>query len=296
MLRRLAWWCLALALLFEEAPAWAFCRATTCETEGACSGTVDQNGCSVEGVRLRPRAPCFSFSVAEHGSALRSIDAARFEELVAAAFATWTRTSCPGLEPGRLTAVAFPRARCQKSGFVPEGPNQNLFVLRDENWPYPSAATALAVTFLTADTNTGEILDFDVDFNTERYPFSLSGEPTGVDLATVVLHEIGHVFGLGHSPVNTAVMHEGYALGGAVRRELDADDRAGYCAVVAELVPEPDCAPEPTGGFSPSCELSATGGCQLGRSAARGPTVGGAWLAAVILLRRWRTQPKVARS
>lgn len=276
--------------------AFAYCRATTCETEGACSGDVDESGCSIDGIRLRPRAPCFSFSVGELGSSKRAIDATRFEELVSDAFSTWTDTRCSGTETEGLLAVKFPRAHCRESGFAANGPNQNLFLLRDEDWPYPMAATALAVTFLTVDTETGVILDFDVDFNTQRYPFTLDGAPSGVDLATVVLHELGHVFGLGHSPVTTAVMHEGYQLGGAVRRELDADDRAGYCAVVAELTPQPNCDPEPYAGFSPSCEVTTTGGCNLGRAALLTWWESLGWLSLAILLLRRRAQPKVVRS
>lgn len=58
------------------------------------------------------------------------------------------------------------------------------------------------------------------------------------DLFTVVLHEIGHALGLGHSAVVGAVMEPSYAGG---RRTLAADDIAGIQALYgpAASVPEP---------------------------------------------------------
>jgi hypothetical protein len=49
-----------------------------------------------------------------------------------------------------------------------------------------------------------------------------------IDLETVLLHENGHVAGLGHSTDVTAVMYPSYQ---SARCTLAADDRAGIAAL-----------------------------------------------------------------
>ena len=55
---------------------------------------------------------------------------------------------------------------------------------------------------------------------------------SGYDLQTVMLHEDGHVAGLGHSSLSSAVM---YAYYSGVRRVLTPDDMCG----ISTLYPEP---------------------------------------------------------
>ncbi|WP_111765745.1 matrixin family metalloprotease [Nakamurella deserti] len=58
--------------------------------------------------------------------------------------------------------------------------------------------------------------------------WSVSTPPTGIDLPTVALHELGHGLGLNHSADPDAVM---YAYYGGPRRELRADDIAGIRSI-----------------------------------------------------------------
>lgn len=58
--------------------------------------------------------------------------------------------------------------------------------------------------------------------------WSVDTPPSGIDLATVALHEFGHGLGLQHSDVSSSVM---YAYYGGPRRELTADDIAGIQAI-----------------------------------------------------------------
>jgi Matrixin/Putative peptidoglycan binding domain len=52
--------------------------------------------------------------------------------------------------------------------------------------------------------------------------------PTGIDLLTVAIHELGHGLGLDHSNVRSAVMFASY---GGPRRELNSDDVNGIRAI-----------------------------------------------------------------
>ncbi len=67
-------------------------------------------------------------------------------------------------------------------------------------------------------------------------PFDTTGDLT-FDLYTVLLHEVGHSLGLGHSEEEDSVM---FAFYGGGRRSLHADDIAGIQAIYGpEAVPEP---------------------------------------------------------
>lgn len=102
----------------------------------------------------------------------------------------------------------------------------------------------ISVTFIFVDPATGEPTDLDGDqrldtalneiYYNDRFDWVLSGAGAAgpdlpVDLETVVLHEAGHAFGVGHfgSPPQ-AVMNPVYT---GPRRELYPMDHAGLCTV-----------------------------------------------------------------
>ena len=62
----------------------------------------------------------------------------------------------------------------------------------------------------------------------EAETWSVNTPPTGIDLPTVALHELGHGIGLAHSNVPSAVM---YAFYGGPRRELTDDDIQGIQSI-----------------------------------------------------------------
>lgn len=276
----------------------AFCRTTTCEagalTDG-CAGLFDEDGCSTEGFPLFWRSPCFSFSANEAGSPRLNITGDELAEVTEWSFRTWQATQCAdGLAPG-FEAVRFPKAACDQSGFRPLGPNQNLLLFHDTAWPYPSAEKTIAVTWLTADRRTGEILDADIELNSEMYTFTLSKTAPIIDLRSVVFHEAGHILGLSHSARPESIMHQGYDKRVRITNTLSADDEAGICSLRVAHGPVEACDPEPPTGFSVACEVHAEGGgCQL----ASPPRVGLGtvltvpFLAFVSWLRRRRVHPR----
>jgi hypothetical protein len=92
-------------------------------------------------------------------------------------------------------------------------------------------------------TQVGQILDADIYFNpgdtsvTFATPSALAANPTSYDLESLLVHELGHHFGFGHSAVFTAIMFPFAAAPGTFSGErptaqqpdapLGDDDRAG---------------------------------------------------------------------
>ena len=75
----------------------------------------------------------------------------------------------------------------------------------------------------------GTITDADVYTNT-KYKYYSSGEADGCsaeyDIEGIMVHEVGHVIGIGHSNVSGATMYPSVAACNAGNRSLEADDIA----------------------------------------------------------------------
>jgi hypothetical protein len=145
---------------------------------------------------------------------------------------------------------------------------------------------AIAVTLVSFDRMTGEILDADIELN-ERGDANPTGfhftvatpTPDDADLSTILLHEMGHFQGVGHSDVSLAVMWPQAGLG-EERRDLRYDDALAICAVYdpTNRPSEGVCDTTPRGGFDPGgsqgCQCNAQRG-SFGRA--------GVWVGVVLL-------------
>jgi hypothetical protein len=113
----------------------------------------------------------------------------------------------------------------------------------------PDLDRVLGATSFTTDTVTGEILEADIFLNS-AFPWSVasSGEAGRHDVESIMLHEIGHLHGLGHSALGeteilagggrrvlgeAAVMFPIAFTAGSLNRALYPDDVAGLSDIYA---------------------------------------------------------------
>jgi len=248
--------------------AWAYCRTTTCETNprpDTCNGTYDDTTlCSDEGTPLFWPSPCISFSVNTAGSPRLDISADQLQDVVATAFQRWLDADCGDGSHPDLSIETYPQVDCSDIGYKENGPNQNQWAFRDDDWPYGATIDGvLALTLLTVNTKSGEIYDVDVEFNSYQSHFTLDTVNPDIDLPSVVQHESGHFLGLDHSNVQGATMQAGYSAKDLSMRTLAPDDEAGICNAVPPDSATGSCDAEPRHGFSTSCTKPSSQGCSI---------------------------------
>lgn len=106
--------------------------------------------------------------------------------------------------------------------------------------------------------NVVRITDSDIVFNT-RYNYTTASEPGGCSgeffLESVVTHEVGHLIGLAHSQVGSALMAP--SVSSCNNKMINADDRAGRDALY-------NCSFQGGGGNGGSCDND--GVCESGEN------------------------------
>ncbi|MCK5688117.1 matrixin family metalloprotease, partial [Myxococcota bacterium] len=109
--------------------------------------------------------------------------------------------------------------------------NENISLFYDQDWPHGgSSCSIIALTTVTYKAQNGEIIDADIEYNSEYCGFTIVGELSSsdpVDLMNTAVHEIGHVVGLGHSTNSLSTMYP-QAFGNEThKRDLACDDKTG---------------------------------------------------------------------
>ena len=144
------------------------------------------------------------YHVTDRGTA--GVTAAQFRDAAARAFGTWQ-------------GVASASVSATFAGFTVAEPddedNQNTLGFASR----PDLARVLGSTSYFIDDATGEILEADIFFNS-TFPWSVSssGESGKFDLESIILHETGHLFGLGHSSLGETEL-----IAGGGRRVIAAE-------------------------------------------------------------------------
>jgi MYXO-CTERM domain-containing protein len=252
LLRLIAGGISLVSLLSLSAPAAAYCRSNTCDfrTENC---EHDSDGCVTSGHSLSWASSCVTFAVQEDGSQKWDISEERFAEEVNAAFERWLEVDCGDGERPKLEVQNIGPVECDKVEYNQRSGNSNIFMFRDEEWPYAGGEDALGLSTIRFDPTTGNIYDVDVEVNGTDTPISVGDEVRGADLASIITHEVGHFLGLSHSNVRNATMLPGYRPGDDSLRTLELDDIDGICDALnpARSTATDSCVPRH--GFSGEC-------------------------------------------
>jgi hypothetical protein len=247
--------------------AGAFCRARTCDATDPAQHCQIMNGdCVVTGHLLHWPTGCVTFDVQRDGSPLRGIDANAVNDATTAAFLTWKAADCGGAQPA-LEVGTYGPVVCNESTYNQDGKNANIVMFRDDSWPYPNSIDAYALTTVRFDPNTGEILDADIEVNSSGFDIVTDGSPAGVDLQSILTHEVGHFLGMAHTPTTDTVstMRPGWNGVGTGLRSLSTDDEAGICDIYPPGTAVPTTC-EPRHGFASECNVPVTvetAGCSV---------------------------------
>jgi MYXO-CTERM domain-containing protein len=213
------------------------------------------------------------------------------------AYLTWTSATC-GDGPPSIGVDLLERVDCDQVEFNECDSNANIWVFRDDEWPYADGGLTLAQTWVHFDTRTGEIFDADVEVNTSEFEITTGNADRRSQFIAIATHEIGHVLGLDHSPDWEATMYASYSRTSDIS-ELTPDDIAGLCAIYPPDRKVGECRLAPYNGFSTAC---GTVECDNGGCCATTPgrdSRNGAWALALAGLglalmraRRGRRSPR----
>ncbi len=276
----------AFAATLAPALAHAYCRTLTAEVPASQQPSgADCYPPGTQGSLLFWGNACVGWSMQASPSSKVDKDAAA--SIVASAFDVWSSASCAGGGKPSLTFANNGPVACTTVGFLPNGANQHVIAFRDDAWPHAGQSNAtLALTTLTFNKRTGEIVDADMEVNTAEMTISLAAQPPAdaYDFQSIVTHEVGHFIGLAHAIEANATMFARYSAGQTSIRALSPDDVAAVCEVyrpsgersvspsasASGLLGAAACNPAPYGGFSTTCDGTSTDGGGGGGGGAAG--------------------------
>lgn len=253
---------IVLGVLWLSTDALAWCQLRT------RTGEVTRAGeCATEGVALAWQDRCVSYSV--NSAESLDLDLETIRRISAASFANWTTQICGEDAPFPIQIQEDAPRACVLAQHLSDGPNVHTLTF-EEDWPEEFDENVYAITSVWHRASDGAILDADMLVNENNGPFGEcpargcrpdENDITTVDLESVLTHEIGHFFGLGHSQFGFATMHASAPRGETDKRTVSSDDIQGLCAVYPVGGPAAECDFTPIGGLARYCEPQT--GCSV---------------------------------
>ena len=207
--RIVAAWALALALF---APASAF----LIQTSDGPLGPVQQSWRRVE----------LGIAFVVHSTGSDDLGNDETHRIIRESFQVWEEvpTSSIHFVDQGLTDALRPRREDRRN-----------LIFFDERGIYidaPPGSGVIAITRTNTNTLTGQMLDADIVFNGRDFRFSSNADQArnSVNLKDVAIHEIGHLLGLDHTPLDRPphpTMNPFYSGEPGQAQSLEADDIAG---------------------------------------------------------------------
>lgn len=245
--------------------------------------------CAEGGAYLAWRGLCAGYSLSTYGSGDPMLPNELLHTIYSDAAAVWRQAPC---DPNGATTPYFGLYAfgdtATPTGYLRGDANANTISFNSE-WLADRFhdPDQIAITIVTFDHITGDILDADIEINTRYYEFTADAslEMTRIDLPSVLVHEFGHFQGLSHNAGNPAAIMYTSLHPGERRRELNSDDVAGICAIYppGEAPAGRTCNLVPNGGFSPSFAGGrVTGACAISYPGGRGSTARGVLVLAAL--------------
>jgi hypothetical protein len=198
-----------------------------------------------------PTSPQTIFTVAAPGTS-QQVD--EIQQTILDAFSAWTGVSGTTLDATTYPSALAPlgQTATQDACMNDQGTNltgQNTICFNQSSAAFTTGVLAFTRVFAatapgqtvgtTTSTFTGQILEADILVRNDGQvtfatPGALASNPNSYDLESILIHELGHLFGLEHSPIWRAVMSPFApapgALSGSKRFELHRSDYRARCA------------------------------------------------------------------
>lgn len=299
----------ALFLTAAEGTASAFCQTYTCEFDA--NETCDTNPvtlCKSGGVKAHWGSACISYAVQSDGSLAQDISPEELRAVLDEGFQAWTRADCASARVAGATRGSSPeftatyrgKAACEAVEYNCGAADANANIVMFRDGSSDLSAYTIALSTIVANLRTGEILDVDIEINSQDFDFYLDpsqARPDRQNLKLVLNHELGHMLGLSHSQEPGALMRAAYD---ATSPLPSADDIAGMCSVFPPAQLDPVCTVSPIQGGGQCLGSEATcpvtirareSGCSLPSAPVSGRAGLGAGLGFALLVAR-----RVARS
>jgi hypothetical protein len=275
------------------ARARAWCQMTT----STMPPTPDRP-CVTDGIPLRWERACTTYAIERSGS--RDMPMAQVRDLIQQSFETWMGVTCGGTPVDVRAELLEEDSLCNQAEYNTEGGNVNSIIFVADWDARDYDPSAYAYTTVWHNTRTGEIYDVDMEINEDRGPYGdcpAGGCTDGtVDLQNVITHEVGHYFGIAHTPgPEEATMWAISPPGEVDKRTLEPDDAEAICSIYPPGDLPPECNFDPRGGLVLTCGGGDEGcGCSapgtrregLRWGAAAVPLLAGAAIAGVLRRRR----------
>jgi MYXO-CTERM domain-containing protein len=282
-----------LGLLASGSTAQAFCRSTTSKRQPESCAAA----CVTEGFPLAWTEPDLHYVLNERGFPGLADDQVRaiFEQ----AFQTWEDVTCDGEAIGLSVQAEPTTTSLERRADQDQYATNVIGHLSGEAWTEAGLSPlAFALTGVRFNVHSGALLGADIWFNGGMGTFAVCPEEgceepnETVDLLNVATHEVGHFLGLAHSNIEGSTMECSAEATDVDKRTLEADDRAGLCAIYP---PGTAFEQDYVEGAWTEPSADTAGSCSVRQNPARPPALALPWLALCVLVVVRRRQTQSAR-